>query len=70
LSGLPPLEMGAGMGEGECAGDATRGFDAWGFRFCPCGCGTAFEGAGEPAMEPKVRFEGARELGTGPPLGM
>lgn len=26
LSGLPPPEMGVGIGEGECAGEATRGF--------------------------------------------
>lgn len=26
--GRPPLAAGCGMGEGECAGDVTRGLDA------------------------------------------
>lgn len=71
MSGFPPLAMGVGMGDGECAGEATRGFGTCGLRLWPCGwCGAACEGAGEPAREPKVRFEGARLLATGPPLGM
>jgi hypothetical protein len=32
LSGLGPPEMGVGIGDGECAGEATRGFCAWMFK--------------------------------------
>lgn len=66
-SGFPPLAVGVGIGEGEWAGELMRGFCDCGLRFC---WGTAGEGAGEPASEPKVRLDGARLLATGPPLGM
>ena len=49
--------MGAGMGEGECAGEATRGFCACGFRL-PCTTGEACAGAGDPASEPNLMPEG------------
>lgn len=52
-SGLGPPEMGVGMGEGECAGEATRGFCAWMFRL-PCATGAACAGAGEPPSEPNL----------------
>jgi hypothetical protein len=45
------------MGDGECAGEATRGFWAWGFRF-PCTTGEAWAGAGEVASEPNLIPEG------------
>lgn len=63
LSGLGPPEMGVGMGEGEWAGEATRGFWAWGFRLLPWATGTAGAGAGEPASEPNLMLEGAAEVG-------
>lgn len=72
VSGFPPLMFAVlGIGEGECAGEATRGFATWGLRLVGCGrWGATCAGAGEPAMDPKVRFDGARLLATGPPLGM
>jgi hypothetical protein len=51
-SGLGPPEVGVGIGEGECAGDATRGFCAWMFKL-PC-AGEACAGAGELPMEPNL----------------
>lgn len=63
---MPP-DTGAGIGDGECAGLAIRGF------ICglspPCMFGAGCEGAGEPAILPNVRPLGAREV-TGVPLGM
>ena len=49
--------MGVGMGDGEWAGEATRGFWAWGFRF-PCTTGEAWAGAVEAASEPNLMPEG------------
>lgn len=37
VSGFPPLEMGVGMGDGEWAGEATRGLAACGFSVAPWG---------------------------------
>ena len=51
------------MGEGECAGEATRGFWAWGFRLLPWATGMAGAGAGEPASEPNLMLEGAPDVG-------
>lgn len=51
------------MGEGEWAGEATRGFWAWGFRLLPWATGMAGAGAGEPASEPNLMLEGAPEVG-------
>lgn len=63
LSGLGPPEMGVGMGDGEWAGEATRGFWAWGFRLLPWATGEACAGAGEPASEPNLMPEGGPVVG-------
>ena len=62
-SGLGPPEMGVGMGEGEWAGEATRGFWAWGFRVLPWATGEACAGAGEVAREPNLMPEGGPVVG-------
>lgn len=54
--------MGVGMGEGECAGEATRGFWTWGFRV-PWTTGEACAGAGEAASEPNLMPEGGPAVG-------
>jgi hypothetical protein len=61
-SGLGPPEMGVGMGEGECAGEATRGFCAWMFKL-PWTTGEACAGAGEPASDPNLMPEGGPVVG-------
>jgi hypothetical protein len=63
LSGLGPPEMGVGMGEGEWAGEATRGFWGWGFRLEPWTTGEACAGAGEAAREPNLMPEGGPVVG-------
>lgn len=62
LSGLGPPEMGVGMGEGEWAGEAMRGFEAWGLR-APWRAGVAWTGAGEAASEPNLMPEGGPAVG-------
>jgi hypothetical protein len=61
-SGLGPPEMGVGIGEGECAGEATRGFCAWMFKL-PWTTGDACAGAGEPASDPNLIPEGGPVVG-------
>jgi hypothetical protein len=64
--GLPPLNW--GMGEGEWAGEATRGLGVCAFRFAPWGwLGVAWEGAGEPPIAPNCRL--GAPLVAGPPFG-
>lgn len=54
--------MGVGMGEGECAGEATRGLCTCGFRF-PWTAGEAGVGAGDAASEPNLMPEGGPVVG-------
>jgi len=62
LSGLGPPEMGVGIGEGECAGEAMRGFCAWMPRL-PCTAGEAWAGAGELVIDPNLMPEGGPVVG-------
>lgn len=61
-SGLGPPDIGVGMGEGEWAGEAMRGFWAWGLR-APESAGKAWAGAGEAAREPNLMPEGGPAVG-------
>ena len=55
--------MGVGIGEGDWAGEVTRGFGAWGFKLLPWTAGEACAGAGETASEPNLMPEGMTVVG-------
>ena len=53
--GLPPLADGCGIGEGDCAGEVTRGLPGIGIAADGVGCeicGVLCETAGESAKDP------------------
>lgn len=69
--GRPPLADGCGIGDGECAGEGTRGLLAIGIGADGAGweiCGVLCVDAGESVMDPNCRppFDPP----TGPPFGI
>ena len=70
--GLPPLAAGCGMGDGECAGEITRGLFCGAGSEDACGCAGALgcgTGDSEAPMEPKL-MGGLPLWFTGPPFGI
>ena len=70
--GRPPLAWGCGIGDGECAGEVTRGSARGAGSEDPCDWyGVLACGSGEPDAPIEPKLIGGRPLcPTGPPFGI